>query len=151
MSEKISNIPIREDKVKRLKAKILTEIEEELSVIKTEMNEYLSNDDVFDYIVKRSFALLHLKQYIEREHTFMSYEAQYPDNDIIVYMVSDKYLEIWLQEDYSFVFNFLFEVEENGFNIFPLLTDHYFGYHFTNIFDSILYDKKMEEQKIEGK
>ena len=149
MREKISDIPIREDKVKRLKTKILTEIEKELEIIKMEMNEYLSNDDVFDYFVKRSFALLYLKQYIEKEYTFMSYE--YQDKDIIIYMVSDKYLEIWLQEDYSFVFNFLFEAEENGFNIFPLLTDHYFGYHFTNIFDSILYDKKMEEQKTEDK
>lgn len=149
MREKISDMPIREDKVKRLKTKILTEIEKELEIIKVEMNEYLSNDDVFDYLVKRSFALLYLKQYIEEEYTFMSYE--YQDKDIIIYMVSDKYLEIWLQEDYSFVFNFLFEAEENGFNIFPLLTDHYFGYHFTNIFDSILYDKKMEEQKTEDK
>lgn len=149
MSEKISDMPIREDKVKRLKTKILTEIEKELEIIKMEMNEYLSNDNVFDYLVKRSFALLYLKQYIEKEYTFMSYE--YQDKDIIIYMVSDKYLEIWLQEDYSFVFNFLFEAEENGFNIFPLLTDHYFGYHFTNIFDSILYDKKMEEQKTEDK
>ena len=151
MNEKISNIPIREDKVKRLKTKILTEIEKELNIIKTEMGEYMSNDDAFDYLIKRSFAILYLKRYIEREHTFMSYEAQYPDKDIIIYMISDKDLEIWLQEDYCFVFNFLFEAEEKGFNVFPLLTDHYFGYHFTNIFDSILYDKKMEEQKNEGK
>lgn len=151
MYEKISNIPIRKDKVKRLKTKILTEIEKELNIIKTNMDKYMSNDDAFDCLIKRSFAILCLKRYVEREYTFMSYEAQYPNKDIIIYVVSDKDLEIWLQKDYCFVLNFLFEAEENKFNVFPLLTDRYFGYHFTNIIDSILYDEKMEEQKNKGK
>lgn len=148
MYEKISDKPIREDKVKRLKIKILTEIEKELKHIKNKMETHWSNDRVFDCLIKRSFALLNLKQFIEREDAFTLCEAEYPNEGVIVYQVSDKNLEIWLQEDYSFVTNFLFNAEKCEFDIFPFLSDRYFGYYFTNIFDSILYDKKISQQEV---
>ena len=70
----------------------------------------------------------------------MGYEAKYNDKDIVIYMVSDRNLDIWLQKDYSFVENYLLKAEEAGYNIFSILNDKYFGYNFTNIFDSILYE-----------
>ena len=148
MYEKISEKSIRKDKVKRLKTKILTEIDEEFKLLQDETKTYLSSDEFFNHLIKKSFALLNLKEYIEIEDTFMFYEAEYPDDDVIVYTVSDKNLEIWLQEDYSFVFNFLFKAEEYNFDVFPLLNERYFAYSFTNIFDSAAYETKMKQQKM---
>lgn len=147
MTEKISDKSIREDKVKKLKTKILKEIDEKSNRIKAEIDDSEEFEE-FEFLNSLLFALFKLKRYIENEYTFMSYEAQYLDMDIIIYTISDKNLDIWLQEDYYFVGNFLLQAEENGFNIFPLLNDHHFGYHFTNIFDDIVYDEKIEKQKI---
>lgn len=145
MTENISDKPIREDKIKRLKEKALTEIANELNLIKRDMREYISNDKAFDFLVKQSFALLNLKEFIESEYAFQLCEAEY--EDVVVYTVSSKDLDIWLQDDYSFVHNFLIRAEDCGYDVFSLLNNHYFGYSFTNIFDTILYDKRMEEQE----
>lgn len=105
MHEKISNELVRYDKVLKLKKKILKEIEAELRIIKTEMSVNSTNGD-FDYCVKQSFSLLGLKQYLEACDCFMRYAARYEDSDVIVYSVSVKDLDIWIQEEYSFVTNF---------------------------------------------
>lgn len=147
MNEKISDKPIREDKIKRLKERVLTEITDELNFIKEEMREYLSNDKAFNFLIKRSFALLNLKEYINDEYVFQSFEAMYPNEDVIIYKVSDRDLSIWLQDDYSLVRNFLYQAEECEYDVFPLLNDHYFGYHFTNIFDAVCYENKIKKQE----
>ena len=144
MSENISEKPIREDKIKKLKEKVLTEIANEFKLIKRDMRECISNDKTFDFLVKQSFALLNLKEFIESEYAFQSCEAQY--EDVIVYTVSSKDLDIWLQDDYSFVHNFLIRAEDCGYDVFSLLNNNYFGYNFTTIFDTILYDKRTEEK-----
>lgn len=144
MREKISEKQIRNDKVKKLKEKISIEISHELNQLKCEMRDTISNDRCFDYYVKRSFALLRLKEYIEFEYAFMDVEAEYYDLGYIIYLVSDKNLDIWLQDDYSFTRQFLWKAEEIEYDIFPMLNDRYFGFQFTNIIDIVLYDKKME-------
>lgn len=141
MYEKISEIKKREEKVKKLKEKIFMEIEQWLNSIKEIIKVNASEED-FNYCIEESFALLKLKQYLKQETSFMDCEAKYYDEDIIIYTISDKNLSIWLQKDYSFIVNFLCKAEEEEFNIFPLLNDRFFGYQFTNILDSILYDKK---------
>lgn len=144
MYEKISDENIRIEKVQKLKRKILSEIDGILNKYKNEMSETL-NDVGFEFCVKQSFALLKLKEYIEDEHSFMSYEAKDYNNDIVVYMISDKDLNIWSQEDYSFTISFLMRAENVDYDMFQLLNDRYFGYNFTNICESILYDKKQEK------
>lgn len=146
MAEKISDKPIRDEKIKRLKTKILTEIDEEMSVIKNKITLYLEDNEYFDELIKRSFALLNLKEYIENKHTFQRIEAEYPDRDAVVYMVSDRDIDIWLQEDYSFVLNFLCEAKDCDYDVFYILDDKYFGYNFTSIFDRIIYDDKQKNK-----
>ena len=136
MYEKISDEIVRREKIRKLKEKIMSEIEKEISNCKKELQSNIQDKD---------FALLELKQYLKNDYCFMRYEAKYNDKDIVIYMVSDKDLDIWLQKDYSFVENYLLKAEEAGYNIFPILNDKYFGYNFTNIFDSILYDKKQRK------
>lgn len=144
MYEKISDENIRIEKVQKLKQKILLEIDELLSKYRNGLSENL-NDRGFEFCVKQSFALLKLKEYVEDEHSFMSYEEKDYNNDIVVYMISDKDLNIWLQEDYSFVISFLVEAENVDYDVFQILNDKYFGHNFTNICESILYDEKQNK------
>lgn len=74
----------------------------------------------------------------------MSYEAKYLDKDIVVYVVSEKTLNVWMQKDYNFIYNYLDKAEENEYNVFPLLNDKFFGYEFLNSFDYILYNEREE-------
>ena len=144
MYEKISDEIVRREKIRKLKEKIISEIEKEISNCKKELQSNIQDKD-FDYCIKECFVLLEIKQYIENDYCFMRYEAKYNDKDIVIYMVSDKDLNIWLQEDYSFVGNYLLKAEEVGYDVFPILNDKYFGYDFTNIFDSILYDERQRK------
>lgn len=144
MYEKISDEIVRREKIRKLKEKIILEIEKRISNYKKGLQSNIE-DELFNYYIKEFFVLLELKQYLESDYCFMGYEAKYNDKDIVIYMVSDRNLGIWLQEDYSFVENYLLKAEEAGYNIFSILNDKYFGYNFTNIFDSILYDEKQRK------
>lgn len=142
MHDKISNKKERVDKVKKVKEKILSEIENEMAAYKEQMQHAITDED-FEYFVRNSFALLELKKFLENEDPFMHYEIKIPAKDIVIYMVSNKNLSIWLEDDYSFIHNFLDKVEKNEYNVFPLLNDRFFGTYFTNICDSILYRKRV--------
>lgn len=147
MYEKISEEEIRREKVEKVKNKILSEIYERLYAYKRRIQQNTEiSDEEFDYCVRKSFALLELKKYLLNDNCFMSYEAKYGDKDIVIYMVSEKELNIWAQKNYNFVFNFLRKVEENEYNVYPLLNDRFFGYNFTDAFDHILYDENEREE-----
>ena len=146
MYEKISDEEIRREKVNKLKEKILFEIGIKLSHIKKRIVKH-TDDNYFDFYIKTGYALLKLKEYIKNDNSFMSYVAKYNDENIIIYVISDKNLDIWMQKDYSFVQRFLLEVEESGYIIDAMLTDEYFGSDFTNICDFIRYDKIMEKNE----
>lgn len=144
MYEKISDEIIRIEKVKKLKLKILSEINVRLNKYRN-MTSKIPNDKGYEICIKQSFALLKLKEYIEDKYSFMDYQCRDSSRDIVIYTISDKDLNIWLQEDYSFTINFLIKAESVDYDIFQLLNDEYFGYSFTNISESILYDKKQNK------
>lgn len=143
MYEKLSNEPKRRIKVSKLKKKILEEIKKELDIYKRVIGE-TNSDDVFFDLVRRGFVLLELQRYIENKNTFMRQYANFEYDDIVIYIVSEKSLNIFLQDDYHFVFKFLLNAEENDWNVFKMLDDQYFEHEFISIIDSILYDKKQE-------
>lgn len=144
MYNKISDEKIRREKVSKLKEKILFEIGIKLSYIKKRIIKH-TDDDSFDFYIKTGYALLKLKEYIENDNSFMSYVAKYSDENIIIYTIPDKNLDVWMQKDYFFVQRFLFKVEESDYIIDSMLTDKYFGSDFTNICDLILYENKKQE------
>ena len=144
MYEKISDEIIRIEKVKKLKRKILSEINVRLNKYRN-LTSKIPNDKGYEICIKQSFALLKLKEYIEDKYSFMDYQCRDSSRDIVIYTISDKDLNIWLQEDYSFTINFLIKAESVDYNIFQLLNDEYFGYSFTNICESIFYDKKQDK------
>lgn len=144
MYEKISDEIIRLEKVKKLKQKILSEINVSLNRYRN-MIFNNPNDKSCEFFIKQSFVLLKLKEYIEYKYSFMDYQYRNVDRDIIIYTISDKDLNIWSQEDYSFVTRFLVESERIDYDVSQLLNDKYFGYSFTDISESILYDKKQNK------
>lgn len=142
MHDKISNKKERVDKVKKVKEKILSEIKNEMAAYKEQMQHAITDED-FEYFVRNGFALLELKKFLKNEGSFMKYNAKFINKNIIIYIVSDNNLSIWLEDDYPFICNFLDKVEENEYNVFPLLNDRFFGTYFTNICDSVLYGKRV--------
>ena len=149
MYEKISEIPIREEKIKKLKEKILADIDKHLERNRQDMKIFLTNNENimqdWDFMISQEFTLLRLKDFIKNEYTFWSIEARYEEEDIIVYQVSDRDINIWLQDDYHFVNSFLDKMELEGYcDVYQILNDRYFGYEFTDIFDEIQYDERMK-------
>ncbi len=144
MSEKLSERPIREEKVNRLKTKILAEIEKEHEYLKYLM---LDDDDYFDEHLEQYYQLTQLKYYIQAEDTFLGYTMMSKTHDCIVYCISDEDLNIWLQDDYRFVNYFLIEMSNQPWSLFEKLNDKYFGYHFTNFFEKMSYEDKLKRRE----
>lgn len=143
--EKISDEPKRQEKVNRLKDKILTDINTKIDVCKFELHSDTTLDEDYSFWVYRYFYLSELKKYIEDKYTFMRWSYEDEDKDIRIYVINDLYLDIWLQDDYSFVSKFLYDLEFeteikcNYTNMSSYLNDNYFGYNFTNILDIARY------------
>jgi hypothetical protein len=142
MNERISDGQKRLEKIEKLKRKVLTDIEKELNLIKEELKTVSFTEADFKFLVQRSWALYGLQEYMSEKDVFQTMVARYPEQDIIIYVVSDECLEIWLQEDYNFVFNFLCQAERCHFDISPMLNDDYFGHCFTSVFEIALYQEK---------
>ena len=152
MNEKISDQPIREEKIKRLKEKILKEIEEELERGKRDLTYDLTNGIEDEYEFERTISIMHylykLREFVNWEHSFNTVYGVYPQHGTIVYAVSMREIDIWLQEKYNFVSHFLFNIDKEEFRVVEeMLSDDYFGIHFTSIFDRIAYDEKQKNKK----
>ena len=147
MYEKISDESKRQEKVNKLKSKILANINKKIDVCKFELHSDTTSDEDYSFWVYRCFYLLELKKYIEAKYTFMCWTYECEDKDIRIYVVNDLYLNIWLQDDYSFVNTFLYnlefetEVKCNYSNMYSYLNDNYFGHNFTSILDVARYER----------
>ena len=154
MYEKISDESKRQEKVNRLKNKILADINKKIDVCKFVLHSDTASDEEYPFWIYRCFYLLELKKYIEDKYTFMCWTCEYEDKDIRIYVISDLYLNIWLQDDYSFVDTFLYnlefetEVELKYNNMYSYLNDNYFGYNFTNIMDVAKYERDHKKENI---
>ena len=123
MYEKISEKDKRIEKVKKVKDKILTEIEDQLKKYKNVISEQCIPNDSYEFCVKESFVLYVLRDFLIKENCFMSYAREYKEKDIILYVVSDEDLSIWLQDNYSFVTNYLIKAEEADYCVFSFMSD----------------------------
>ena len=145
--EKISEKHLREEKVKKLKEKILVEIKEYSDDARRYIKNFPAdgNEKRWKSLVSREFTLLKLKEFIQKKDCFLRARKIYPEDDIIIYTIPDKNLNIWLQEDYKFVSNFLFNAVDCS--VFDLLNDDYFAYEHTSIIEHAMYDEKQKEKE----
>ena len=143
MVKKIPDQIHREEKIAKLKKKILNEIDSLLERFKVEAAQAECSMGNFEFAAKNSFALFKLREYINNPASF----NQIWGKGYII--IKDLHINMWLQEDYTFAFDFLVKAEENDYNVFPLLNDEFFELHFTNIVDEILYEQKLQEKQNE--
>ena len=152
MNEKISEKPIREEKINKLKEKIYSEIDNVTKRTRREMRALLSdgidkNEELkkdWDFLVTREFCLARLRDFIADSSAFQTIEAEYPVHDLVIYQVSDEYLNIWLQDDYNFALSFLSEIEFGKvYDVYEILNDRYFGYEFVSAFEAVIYREKL--------
>ena len=151
MNEKISNKPIREEKIRKLKEKICSEIEKISKRARKEMRQLLLVDNTGEYfeenwnfLIAREFCLERLREYISSDFAFQTIEAEYPAHDLVIYQVSNEYLNIWLQEDYDFALSFLNKIEFGEvYDVHEILNDRYFGYEFVSAFEAVIYREKL--------
>ena len=134
MNKEVKLFSERDEKIAKLKKKILNEIDSLLERYKAEASQAES----FEFAVKNSFALIKLRDYINNPVSF----NQIWNNG---YIISDLHIDMWLQEDYSFAFNFLYIAEEHNYNIIPLFNDNFFELYFTDIVDEALYKQKLQK------
>ena len=118
-------------------------INKEININRKNHNElYKYNDDkdyVINQIIKEEFAMIKLQEYLDYEYSFMDYTAKYYDKDIIIYYIDIDLINIWLQDTFNFVNNYLDKVDENNYNnILSILNDKYLGNGFTSVFDTAL-------------
>ena len=126
MYEKISEIPIREEKVKRLKEKILKEIETEIERCKNglcHLFEAKMNNEILEYIAETLHCLYKLRDYVNWERSFMCEADRYYDQDIIVYKVEIELINLWFEDDFNFVHTFLFNIEHDDLTVEYILND----------------------------
>lgn len=149
MYEKISDIENRQILVNKLKNKI----NKEINIKRKNHNElYKYNDDkdyVINQIIKEEFAMIKLQEYLDYEYSFMDYTAKYYDKDIVIYYIDISLINIWLQDTFNFVNNYLDKAAEHNYNnILSILNDKYLGNGFTSVFDTALYKEKNKDIKI---
>lgn len=149
MYERISDIENRQILVNKLKNKI----NKEIKIKRKNHNElYKYNDDkdyVVNQIIKEEFAMIKLHEYLDYEHSFMDYTAKYYDKDVVIYCIDIDLINIWLQDTFNFVNNYLDKAADNNYNnILSILNDKYLGNEFTSIFDTTLYKEKNKDIKI---
>lgn len=149
MYERISDIGNRQILVNKLKNKI----NKEIKIQRKNHNElYKYNDDkdyVVNQIIKEEFAMIKLKEYLDYEYSFMDYSIKYYDKDVVIYYIDIDLINIWLQDTFNFVNNYLDKVDEHNYNdILFILNDKYLGNEFTSIFDTALYKENNKDIKI---
>lgn len=150
---KLSEKHLRKEKVEKLKTKILGEIQK----CKSELEDYLLSyhedrseltDQLFEDYITEIYSLIQLEKFINLPSTFLRVACVYEENDYIAYYVDDQDLDVWLQEDFNFVDNFMIKLGHpyKLDVLINILHERYFAYNFTNIFDLMLYDKKVGER-----
>lgn len=153
MYEKISDKEIRNAKVEKVKQKILKEIEEySTKVLKRGIQNYLkeknADEELWNSLIMEEHALLKLKEYIQNPNCFQEIIDIHPELDVIIYYVTDKTLDIWLQEDFNFTFRFLNTLENMEVpDVFVLLDDDFLDHNIGSIIDRVLYDQSKKEEK----
>lgn len=154
--EKYSEEYIRIEKINKIKERILKDIEKEENTLKKYINAaiYHKNNNIqskeeewFSMIIEE-YALLCLKEYILKPDTFLEFYKMSEEEDYIIYVIPDKYLNIWLQENYPFVSNFIgviTEEKDSHKSLHHILNDTYFSNQFMSAVEIIYYQTKMKE------
>jgi hypothetical protein len=120
----------RQNKVKKIKERILEEIKKERSYYISTFKENV------DYNAKMICLLIFLKEYVLENETFSEH---FYCNDKLTYLISDNTLNMLLTYNFSIVDKWLANLENNSgiFNLDDFLNDNYFEHHFFSIYEKM--------------
>ena len=150
--EKISEQHLRIAKVLKLKKKILSEIEGFSNYFKEGLKEVCCDDKLFSEFFEKAVIeevkLISLKQFVNDPSSFMKVIMKDPAHDAIIYGLSDKHLDMFIDNDFLFVQKFLTQTAhiEMCDLMIEFLSDGFFEFNFVNAFEEVLYDKKIREE-----
>lgn len=146
MSEKLSEMPIRQEKVNQLKTKLLGEVSEELNHYFEMLheNKYDVGDKHAKKIITRMHNLYELQTFLNWDGAFMYTHNVYENLDEIVYELSSNTLDWMLQEEFL-LSHILFRIEDSKAPVEAVLSDTFFQYEVFGVFDKIEWDKKKEQ------
>ena len=148
--EKISEKHLRLAKVQKLREKILYEIECLSNYYKEELKVFCQDDELLSKFLDK-FALEHtklvcLKRFVNSETFFMNIIASDPSCDVVIYTISDKHLDMFLEEKFLFTQKFLEKVANASITkLDTYLDDFFFNFKFISTMEEILYDNKLKE------
>lgn len=150
MAEKLSERPAREAKVKSLKDKLLTEIAERITNTLVFVKDAYSEEDdpsKWEEDIHELHLLYFLRSFLKEEHTLMEVEAEYADNDTVVYTVSEDTIDAYIHTD-SALTNILFAMDRTGRGTISPLSDRFFEYGAFTVFDRVIWnDQKKKKEK----
>ncbi len=150
--EKISEQHLRIAKVLKLKKKILSEIEGFSNYLKEGLKEVCCDDKLFSEFFEKAaieeVKLISLKKFVNDPSSFMKIIMKDPAHDAIIYGLSDKHLNMFIDDNFKFVQNFLAKTAhiEICDMLIDYLSDGFFEFNFVNAFEEVLYDKKIREE-----
>lgn len=146
MSEKLSEMPIRQEKVNQLKTKLLGEVSEELNHYFEMLheNKFVAGDEHAEKIITRMHNLYELQAFLNWEEGFMCAHNVYPEVDVIVYKLDSNTIDWMLQEEHL-LNHILFYIEHSRQPAELVLSDRFFQYDVFSTFDKIAWDKKKEQ------
>ena len=144
---KISEEHIREAKIARLRDKIAKEYKEEVKTLRTN----IQRDDVWEDAMLCLHAFYCLNIWIH-EHDFMIALDVDEAHDYIVYPISDKIIDMLLDEDIHISDYYLAAVAHNHDLKYSVgcLTDSFFAHQFFSCVDHCIYDNKLKKQQETG-
>lgn len=128
------DLETRQNKVKKIKERILTEIEKEKSFYVSALKQSFI---CIDYNAKMIFLLNILEEYVLKNETFSDH---FYCNGKLTYVISDNTLNMLLTYSFSLVVKWLDNFTENNGNIFNLddfLNDNFFEYHLFSTFEKM--------------
>ena len=138
----------REEKVAKLKEKIKNEIK-----IWIEHNNALDiNEETFYepetfYQIAEPLIVRSLYDYINNDRSFMEYYKQNA-NGTIIYVLEERMIDRFLFDGYNFLWNFIFRCSEGDQPLFlkQCLNDRFINFEVMDIIESILIDKKLNNE-----
>lgn len=147
MYDKYSEMHLRQEKVNKLKSKLLAEIDEELKKVFMGLREFYEPEIDKEWVIgtrysQRLHNLFVLKHYLEYERSFMDFHNIYEEQDIIVYKLSDRMLDIYSNMDMALI-RILTALETSGGIVEEMMDDQSFEHGLLTTLEIMIEEKKL--------
>ena len=159
MFEKISEMPIRQEKVNKLKDDLFNKIvelwNEDYQLLCSGKLESMSKVDfnINNSYIRKAITELHylyaLREFLNDEFTFMNVVNANDERDVIIYEVDIDTLD-WMAQEENLLYRILSAIDKCGGRAEIVLCDRFFKYDVCTIVDRVLWRLHNEENSEGG-